>query len=191
MSDDFTLSTPLLGESRGQNQEGIREEVANLYRIRHQQVLRVVLSSVPDLAAAEEVTQEAFFRLYQHRIAGGVVDNVLAWTLAVARNLVRDRARERKREDVVPQEKWDTLFERHADSSLSSERLILDREARDRLALLVDLLPERQRNCVRLYGQGFNFKEIGVTLGLPYHHVLVQIRNGLDRVKRLLTQDRK
>ena len=170
----------------GSGHEALREEIAAIYSVRHQQVLRAVAAYTRDLGTAEEVMQEAFFRLYRHCLSGGAVENVLAWTLAVARNLARDRARERKREDVVSQQEWHALFETHADSSEFGERPFLDREERNRLLLLIELLPEPQRNCVKMYGQGFSFKEIAASIGLPYHQVLLQTRNGLSRVKRLL-----
>ena len=191
MSDEFSISSRFISDLRDQNREELREEVATLYRIRRQQVLRAVIGYTRDPAAAEEITQEAFFRLFQQGLVGRAVENVLSWTLAVARNLARDWARERKHEDVVSTAEWQTLFETHADTCESSERLILNREARDRLVLLVDLLPEPQRNCVRLYGQGFNFREIALSLDLPYHQVILQTKNGLNRIKRLLLRDER
>lgn len=169
----------------------IRREFAQEYDLRRRHLLRALCHCTGDADATEEITQEAFFRLYQHRLAGGAVENAFAWILTVARNLVRDRARKNKREASISAQEWEALFEQRADTEQSSERLLLDREARERMRGLVESLPEPQRSCVRLYGQGLNFREIAEATKLPYHLAPLQTRRGLERIKRCLLREQE
>jgi RNA polymerase sigma-70 factor (ECF subfamily) len=184
MPEDTAIeSTPA---SFSPDSEEARARLDACFRLQHREVVRAVRPYTRDAATAEDLAQEAFLRLYQHYRIGRTVENVVAWTLAVARNLARDLMRRHSHEDVAAPEQWITLLETVPGTTDCCERVILDRESYERVRAVIDTLPPMQRNCVRLYGQGLTFKQIASRQGIPYHQAVVQTKYGIDRVKRVL-----
>jgi RNA polymerase sigma factor (sigma-70 family) len=187
MSDEIALQVPRFGASPHATRGEIREAVTQLYE--HRQIIfRSLAAYTRNPAIAEELTQEAFFRLYQHLIGGNVVEKALSWTLAVARNLATDRLRKGKCEQAVTEEAWQHIIETRTDAAASFEQVLIHRDTHQRLRALVEILPAPQRSCVQLYAGGLSFKEIADALNIPYHHALHFTRDGLQRVRRVAGQ---
>jgi RNA polymerase sigma-70 factor (ECF subfamily) len=165
--------------------EQIREEVTQLYRLRRHTVFRSLTVYIRNPAVAEEVTQEAFLRLYQHLIAGHAITEAIAWTVAVARNLAVDWLRGSQREQPVSRQSWLSLVETQCPDDASLERDLIERETENRLRVLANRLPEAQRRCVELYARELTFKEIAEVMGIPYHRALMLTKDGLRRMKYL------
>jgi RNA polymerase sigma factor (sigma-70 family) len=190
MGDQIVPEVSLLAESSPPSREQIRESITHLYYNHRQAIVRSLAAYSRNPATAEEVTQEAFFRLYQHLIAGNLVEKVLSWTVAVARNLARDRSRSGNREQLISERAWRALVETSADSSDSFEQVLIEHDTHQHLRALVDFLPGPQRRCVELYAQGLTIKEIAAELEIPYHNALLFTRHGLQRVRRLAARKR-
>lgn len=190
MSEELVLRAWPLGKSPNRTRDEIREEIALLYDVRRDIVFRSLVAYTGDPAMAEDVTQEAFFRLYQRRLAGHAVDNAISWTLAVAHNMATDRLRGRKYERVISEESWRLLVDTQADPTPSFDQVLITREIHEQISALVEVLPAIQRECVQLYADGLNFKEIAESLKIPYHQALLHTRGGLARIKRLADRDR-
>jgi RNA polymerase sigma factor (sigma-70 family) len=167
ISDEAALDVPCFGGAGSTKRGEIREAVTQLYEQR-QIIFRSLAAYTRNPAIAEELTQEAFFRLYQHLLGGNVVEKALSWTLAVARNLATDRLRKGKREQAVTEEAWQMLVETHTDTADSFEQVLIQRDTHQRLRTLVEILPTPQRSCVQLYASGLNFKEIAAALKISY-----------------------
>src|SRR6476620_1971131 len=66
---------------------GLEAEVVALFDQMRARILRYALSFGLSIQDAEEILQEAFLALYQHRAAGKSVDAVSAWLFRVTHNL--------------------------------------------------------------------------------------------------------
>lgn len=152
-----------------------------LHRRYETRVARYVRSRVDSNEDADDLTQQVFMRaldaLPRYR------DRKLpfaAWLFAIARNLVSDFHRGRR--SSVP---FDLLPEAlHPDSSQDPEALSLQREAVDRLRVLLLALPKDRRELLALYfGGGLSLRESAAVLGKSYSTVQRQLSDTLATLK--------
>jgi RNA polymerase sigma-70 factor, ECF subfamily len=145
----------------------------------HRLVYRVAYSLLMDRHEAEDVTQEAFMRLWQQ---GGGVRARREWLLAVARNACLDRLRRAR----------GTLVGQPAELEQASEdpgpaRQAEQRELAQRLRGLIAALPEPQRSLLVLFDvHGLDGAACARVLGLNVNQVKVYLHRARQRLRREL-----
>ncbi|HWG37395.1 MAG TPA: sigma-70 family RNA polymerase sigma factor [Terriglobales bacterium] len=133
---------------------------------------------VRDLAACEELLQEAFLRVYLHRARYQPQARFSTWIYQIAQHLALNYIRDHRRDklsdsldapavgvhaDAAPRELPD--HRPTVEQALLARSISDQRTARIRAAITA--LPERQRTAVVLHKyQGLNYSEIGGILGL-------------------------
>ena len=164
------------------------DALAELYDRYHRLVFDVAYHIVSDLALAEEITQEAFFRAWTH---AGDYDparaQVNTWLVSIARHRAIDVVRRRR---VRPEHygvPWGALQDedqpRVEDAEQSAEAHFAQSAVREALAGL----PAEQRIVLALaYFQGMTQQEIAMVLDEPLGTVKTRIRLGMQKLRRLL-----
>ena len=144
----------------------------------------LAIGIVGDARLAEEVTQEAFIRIYRH---AEVFDprraSVATWAFTITRNLAIDVLRVRR---DVPTDPEDRVFL----ALMSNERVTEDAENADALgrvrAALADL-PIDQRRAVLLAAMyGWSAPEIAQAEAIPLGTVKGRIRLGMAKLRGAL-----
>jgi RNA polymerase sigma-70 factor (ECF subfamily) len=132
----------------------------------------------PSPQDAEDIVQETYLRVYQHRHRYDGRGSVKTWMYSIALNLLRDRARKKKsaslREDIP--------------ARLPVDRRLEKEELAEQIRRLVQSLPDGQREIFTLYRyEGLPYDDIARMLGLSVgtvkaqmHHALQKIRAGLE-----------
>lgn len=111
-----------------------------------------------DPAAAADVAQETFVRLYRR---GSAPDDVRAWLVSVAHNLVRDAHRSKRRRARLLEERGEAL---QPQGPASPDAALASSERRDRARRALDALPERDRRALLLRHSGYSYREIASAL---------------------------
>jgi len=148
-----------LGEGRP---ETVRrtQEFEELYRRYYSQVVRHLTYLVGERAAAEELAQEAFLKLYA--TPPPREENLLGWLYLVggrlALNALRGEKRRRRRE-----EQW---VSQHYPEVVPLEEAALRRAAVQRVRRILEGLRPRERLALLLRHAGFTYREIGEVLGV-------------------------
>lgn len=143
---------------------------------------------------AEDLVQEMFTKLIQSIRQYEPTGNFEAWLFRVAANLVRDKARKRKRSL-----KTISMFQRDRDGKESpisvadeapgpAERMDL-KDQIERVQAALDQLPELDREIIirRHYSQ-MSFKELSEQYDLPVGTVLAKVHRGMQKLKGILEQ---
>ena len=124
-------------------------------------------------AAAEELAQEVFLRVYRSRETYKAEAKFSTWLYRIATNLAVNHARDTRRERpevTVSLDEPDTetgLTMDVADAHLSAEQNLLRRERLAAIRQHVQALPERQRLAVIMHKyQGMDYRQIGEVLKL-------------------------
>ncbi|MEO6796329.1 MAG: sigma-70 family RNA polymerase sigma factor [Candidatus Dormibacter sp.] len=139
-------------------------------------VVRTVYLVILDRDIAQEITHEAFLRLWQHRDRLGEHANEKAWLMRVAINLALDHRRSlltalRHRQPEAPMPDPATAAIDH-----------LEREAMRRA---LQRLSRRDRAVLALrFEQGLSFPEIGHIVGRPEPTVKTWVHRALARLQR-------
>jgi len=125
-----------------------------------QGVYRLVYQIVGEAQEAEDLTQEAFLRLYRQRFAEEEEHNVRAWVYRVATNLAYNAMRSRRRREARQENvRWDVEPENPADAAIRSVE-------RDLVRQVLDSLPERQQQLLMLRHAGLSYRELAEALDI-------------------------
>ena len=155
--------------------------------IRHLRACRAVALAVTgDVAAAEDVAQDAFVQAIERIDDCRKPDRFREWLLQIARNRARNHVRDGRSDrhdslEVVP------LHSRLPQPDAAAERA----ELRDSLLAALATLPEARREVLLLHDlEGWAHHEIADLLGLPegtvrshLHHARRAMRNELEGLK--------
>jgi RNA polymerase sigma factor (sigma-70 family) len=148
---------------------------------------------------ARDVVQETFLRLWERRPTDAVstssgasrADEGLApWLFTVCRNRVVDIARKEGRMQITTQKTSEEVVFRSLEGA-GAAATPFDAMARDqdsgRLRAAVEMLPERQRELVRLrYQGGLSYKDIATTLNLSVSNVGFLLHGAIKSLRTTL-----
>ena len=171
--------------------EGDREALAPLMERHYHRLYRIALSYLRNPDDALDAVQETFVKAFQNanRWDGSVEAGPWLSRVAINQSIDRWRRNRRRQATFAPLAEGDhdtTL----ADGAPDPDRRVFGRELRDRLAVALGRLPERQRAVVvlRLYEE-MTLEEIADTLGMrlgtvksSLHRALGRLRTGLQGV---------
>lgn len=158
-----------------------------LYRRHHVALFRTALGMTGQVAAAEDLLQDAFIRAYRHigRVQLAEGTSLRPWLHRIVVNLARDRAARR-----TTSAGGDADVERCAAGSISPERSTERRELNRIVSEAVERLPFDQRLVVVLfYTQDMDVAEIAATLGIPPGTVKSRLYYGRARLRAVLAED--
>jgi RNA polymerase sigma-70 factor (ECF subfamily) len=138
-----------------------RPLVSFMYRMAH------------NTAAAEDLAQEVFLRVYRSRATYEASAKFTTWLYRIATNLAVNHARDTRHERPEatisldePDEETGTTFELR-DSGMTAEQAMLRRERMLAIRSKVEALPERQRLAVIMHKyQQMDYKQIAEVLKL-------------------------
>lgn len=124
-------------------------------------------------AAAEDLAQEVFLRVYRSRESYQATAKFTTWLYRIATNLAVNHARDTRHERPEQMVSLDEPDESTglsmdvADSSLTVEETILRRERMAAIRQRVQALPERQRMAIIMHKyQHMDYRQIGEVLKL-------------------------
>lgn len=154
---------------------GDREAFGQLYSRTRAAVYGLVLSCLKHADDAQDVTQDAFVRIWdsapQYRPQG----KPMAWMLTVARNLALMRLRERGKSQNLEGGVWDAI---------PANAPAVTPEDRQLLQSALARLSDRERQVVLLHAvAGLKHREIASVLQAPLATVLSQYHRALKKLK--------
>jgi RNA polymerase sigma-70 factor (ECF subfamily) len=145
-------------------------------------VLGEALRHLGDRAAAEDVTQEVFLRIWKGaRSFDPERGRAEAWIATIARNAARDALRRRRTTTVVEEtsEQRDPDADPPTEVADAAEALVLQ-------AAVASLAPNLREVIELAYWQGLSQTEIAERLGLPLGTVKTRTRRGLTLLSEAL-----
>jgi RNA polymerase sigma-70 factor (ECF subfamily) len=136
--------------------------------------------------AAEDLCQEAFFRLYEKNMVFPSPDEAKYWLIRVVKNAALNYAKRKDRERKA----YQRAFREVTQSQETGEQFLLKQETANEIRKALDQLPENLRMVLILkeYGE-LNYKEIGRALGISEGNVKVRVFRARERLAGLLSKD--
>jgi RNA polymerase sigma-70 factor (ECF subfamily) len=155
----------------------LEAEVTALFDELRNPLLRYLSSFGLSVADCEEIIQEVFLSLFLHLRAGKPRTNIRGWIFRVAHNLgLKCRKRAQRTLNISPSIEQDAAP--NPEQSLSSE------QRRKRLLATVDLLPDRDRQCLFLRAEGLGYREIARVIGISVGGVALALARALARLAK-------
>ena len=171
------------GVSRNDRGEADIGEFRKLYETVFPILFRVAYRITSSEDAAEDLCQEAFFRLYEKNMVFPSPDEAKYWLIRVVKNAALNYAKRKVRERKA----YQRFFREDTKIEETGENLLLKKETREEVKEALEKLPENLRIVMisKEYGE-LNYKEIGRTLGISEGNVKVRVFRARERLAALL-----
>jgi RNA polymerase sigma factor (sigma-70 family) len=148
-------------------------------------VRRKLVALVRDEAAAEDLAQEAFLRLYRN--PPDQPGAIGAWLHRVLTRLAYDYMDKQARERALAQKQEQHLMAQPQAAS-SGEQEALRRDEQEQMRVWLDGLSERDRQLLLLRYEGYSYEEIASQLQVRQPQVGTMLKRAGERLKRQALQ---
>ncbi|NDV82982.1 RNA polymerase sigma factor [Bacteroides sp. 51] len=170
-------------------------EVAVIFKQYQKQLRSFIGKRVLSKEDGEDILQDVFYQLSKVDLEENPIQKISSWLYAVARNLIIDRSRKQKEEEMPYRKKSED------DGSFIEELtvMILDEDASpeidyvkalvwEELEIALAELPEEQRVVFELTElQGFSFKEISESTGVTVNTLISRKRYAVLHLRKRLS----
>lgn len=164
--------------------QGDTAALAEIYERYKDRIYRTALAITRDPAAAEDILQECFVRLFTHADRLRTEEPIGPWLYRVAVNLSADWLSHRQR--------WFGLVNRLVErwtAPLRVEREVEERELQEKVQNAIRSLPLAQQVVVVLYYlEGLSLKEIAEILEVPEGTVKSRLHYAREALRERLTE---
>jgi RNA polymerase sigma-70 factor (ECF subfamily) len=149
-------------------------------------LFRVAYRIAGSAEAAEDLCQEAFFRLHEKNMVFPSPDEAKYWLIRVVKNAALNYAKRKGRERKA----YQRAFREDTRAVETGEAILLKKETREEVIEALEKLPENLRIVLILkeYGE-LNYKEIGRSLGISEGNVKVRVFRARERLAGLLNTE--
>ncbi|MDR2095571.1 MAG: RNA polymerase sigma factor [Treponema sp.] len=162
------------------------EEFRRLYDTVFPILYRVAYRIASNEEAAEDLCQEAFFRLFEKNMVFPSPEEAKYWLIRVVKNAALNYAKRKDRERKVYQK----AFREDSRVEETGENILLKKEIQEEIQQALEKLPENLRMVLILKEYAdLNYKEIGRTLGISEGNVKVRVFRARERLAGLLAKD--
>ena len=163
--------------------EGAIGEFRKLYETVFPILFRVAYRITSSEEAAEDLCQEAFFRLHEKNMVFPSPDEAKYWLIRVVKNAALNYAKRKVRERKAYQK----AFREETRTVETGENALLKKESREEVREALEKLPENLKQVLILkeYGE-LNYKEIGRSLGISEGNVKVRVFRARERLTGIL-----
>jgi RNA polymerase sigma-70 factor (ECF subfamily) len=163
--------------------EGAAVQFRRLYESVFPVLFRIAYHIAVSEEAAEDLCQEAFFRLHEKKMVFPSTDEAKYWLIRVVKNAALNYAKRKERERRA----YQRAFREDVRVAETGEDALLKKESRGEVREALKKLPLNLRMVLILkeYGE-LNYKEIGRTLGISEGNVKVRVFRARERLLGLL-----
>ncbi len=159
-----------------------------LYRRQRGMLYRYILRSVRHRDQADELFQETWSRAIASCERYRIEAKFSTWLLQIAHNLIVDSFR-RARPQAGPEETETIMRELDAPESDQPEQVLGEFEQRRRLQIVLDALPDEQREAFLLRVEsGLGLDEIVTVTGVGHETVKSRLRYALAKIREKFAQ---
>lgn len=172
--------------------QGDQSAIEKLINRHRSKVYTYILLTIKNQQLAEDLFQETFIKVIQSLRGGKYRDNgrFLSWVIRISHNLIIDHFRKEKQMNSVSNDDSEVdLFNSKKLSDHNIEELIVNSQIRSEIRLLINELPDDQREVVLLrhYG-GLSFKEIAEQTEVSINTALGRMRYALINLRKMIKE---
>jgi RNA polymerase sigma-70 factor (ECF subfamily) len=172
--------------------QGDQSAIEKLINRHRSKVYTYILLTIKNQQLAEDLFQETFIKVIQSLRGGKYRDNgrFLSWVIRISHNLIIDHFRKEKQMNSVSNDDSEVdLFNSKKLSDHNIEEVIVNSQIRSEIRLLINELPDDQREVVLLrhYG-GLSFKEIAEQTDVSINTALGRMRYALINLRKMIKE---
>lgn len=171
---------------------GDEKSLETLINRHNQRISSFIYSKVLDRDVAEDIFQDTFIKVIKTLKRGAYSEEgkFLPWVMRIAHNLIIDYFRKNKRMPKFEGSDDFNIFSVIKDEKLNVEKQIIKNQIESDLTLLIDELPEDQREVLimRIY-KDMSFKEISENTGVSINTALGRMRYALINLRKIVARN--
>jgi RNA polymerase sigma-70 factor (family 1) len=154
-----------------------------LYDRYKDEVYAFALGITRSVPLAEEIVQDSFLKLWQHRGELTEIIKFDSWFFTIARNLCYSALRK-----IALDRKLQTAHELQSEQPVATaEDILITRENRELVRAAINQLPEQQRRIYKLSREaGLTYDEIAAELNISRNTVKEHLRRAVSGIKAYL-----
>jgi RNA polymerase sigma-70 factor, ECF subfamily len=162
------------------------ESFERVYRTIYPILIRVSYHITGNMAAAEDLCQEAFIRYYQRDAEFPSIDQAKYWLIRVVKNLAFNHEKRKGREKKA----HERILKEPQRETESGETEVIKKETYDIVKSALHKLPYKLRTVLvlREYG-GLNYKEIAGILKITEGNVKVRVFRAREQLSKLIDEE--
>ena len=179
-SDEQLISSYLSGSEKSLN------IVINRHRSR---LLYFIVSKVNDISLAEDIFQDTYIKVINTLKRGMYNEQgkFISWVTRIAHNLIIDYYRKIKKNKFVRSNESYNIFDFVSDTEQSKEDLMINERISSELKLLINYLPENQKNVLKMrFYSNMSFAEIAENQNLSINTALGRMRYALINLRKII-----
>ncbi|WP_224488089.1 RNA polymerase sigma factor [Robertkochia flava] len=155
------------------------------YQEYYTRVVAFCCTYTQDQAQAEDITQQAFLRLWKKRHKLHKIEAPLSYLFTLSKNIFIDEYRRKRKANEILEEIRETAI---IEEATDQEELI--RERFNKVAGEIENLPEKCRNIVVMNKlQGYSYQEISEALDISVKTVESQMRIAFKKLREAFKDD--
>jgi RNA polymerase sigma-70 factor (ECF subfamily) len=164
---------------------GASGEFRQIYESAFPILFRVAYRIANSEEAAEDLCQEAFFRLYEKNMVFPSTEEAKYWLIRVVKNASLNYAKRKERERRAYQK----AFREDARQEETGESELIKQESKAEIKQALEKLPENMRIVLVLkeYAE-MNYKEIGRVLNISEGNVKVRVFRARERLSAIMRE---
>ena len=179
-SDEQLISSYLAGS----------EKSLNIVISRHRsRLLYFIVSKVNDISLAEDIFQDTYIKVINTLKRGMYNEQgkFISWVTRIAHNLIIDYYRKIKKNKFVRSNESYNIFDFVSDTEQSKEDLMINERISSELKLLINYLPENQKNVLKMrFYSNMSFAEIAESQNLSINTALGRMRYALINLRKII-----
>jgi RNA polymerase sigma-70 factor (ECF subfamily) len=162
----------------------LEEKIEQLFEQFREPIFRYLVVTFGSRAEAEDITQEAFIKLYHAFKEGKQIENLKAWLYRVAHNLALNQIRNQQFISPLGEMEWAEIAEFLPDLDTNPEEKLLKLERRERLHNAMKILTAQERQCLHLRAAGFRYREIAEIMNIGIPTVGEYLKRGINKITK-------
>ncbi len=164
-----------------------RDAFDALYDLASGKLFGIALRIVGDAAAAEDVTQESFVKIWQRANDYSTeLGSPLAWMGTIARNTAIDWYRKHNKGETTS----DAVLENAADTGALADDWLESVQESARIKHCIGKLGEDQKSLILdAFFAGFTYLQLATRKGIPLNTVKSRVRRGLKNLRKCLDDE--
>ena len=152
------------------------------------ELFRLALRITLNRDDAEDVVQETMLKVWNRREQWEQIESMEAFCMTICRNLALDRLKRMENQNAsLEDEGHDTPDQSYG---ANPEEQAVQHDRVERVRLLMDKLPEKQRTCMQLRDiEGKSYKEIAAVMSITEQQVKTNIFRARQTIKQKYIQE--
>ncbi len=161
----------------------MKEGFNQLYETVFPILFRVALRICVNEEAAEDLCQEAFFKLHEKEMQFPSMNDAKYWLIRVVKNASLNYAKRKERERRA----YQRAFREGKREVKTGEHHLVEKESAEDVQKALTVLPENLRSVIVLKEYGdLNYREIARTLGISEGNVKVRVFRARKKLAEIL-----